>query len=111
MNILSKYQCAFWKDYIAQRWQLAKWEKWKPAVDSSYAYKALIADLAKAFDSLLHEVLIAEINAQRFQVKALKLMNNYLSQTNQRTKINKFSSSCEKIIVGVPQGSVIRPIF
>ena len=66
---------------------------------------ALLTDLQKAFESLLHEILVAELNAHGFDLKAFKLMNNYLSQTNQRTKINESSSSWEQIVYGVPQGS------
>ena len=46
-----------------------------------------MTDLSKAFDCLPHTLLIAELNAYGFRLKALKLMNN--SQGNQRTKTNK----------------------
>ena len=54
-------------------------------------------------------LLIAKLNAYRFCLKALKLMNN--SQENQRTKTNESYSSLEKIIFGVTQGSVLRHIL
>ena len=97
--------------YIAQHCLLARWEKWKQAVDNSQAFGALLTDLSKAVDSLPHEVLITELNAYGFRLKAFKLMNNYLSKNNQRTKINESSSSWEQIIFGVPQGSVLGPIL
>ena len=38
-------------------------------------------------------------------------MNNYLSQKNQRKKINEPYSSREHILFGVPQSSVLGPIL
>ena len=95
-EFLSNSRCVFWKGFCTTL---------------LVSKKALLPDLWKAFDTLPHEVLIAEFNAHRFRLKALKLMNNYLSQVNQRTKINESSSSWEQIIFGVFQGSVLGPIL
>ena len=87
--------------YIAQHCLLTKRKKWKQAVGT------LLTDL----DSLPHEILVAELNAHGFRLKAFKLTNNYLSQTNQRTKINESSSSWEEIINGVLQDLLFCSIF
>ena len=65
-EFLSKCQFVFWKGYITQHCLLAKWEKWKQAVDNSQALGALLTNISKAFDSLPLEVLIAELNAHGF---------------------------------------------
>lgn len=95
-EFLSNSRCVFWKGYCTTL-----------LVNK----KALLPDLWKAFHTLPHELLIAEFNAHRFRLKALKLMNHYLSQVNQRTKINESSSSWEQIIFGVLQGSVLGPVL
>ena len=41
-------------------------EKWKKSVDNGVAFGALLTDLSKAFDYLLHELLIAELDAYGF---------------------------------------------
>ena len=38
-------------------------------------------------------------------------MQNYLSNSKQRTKINTAYSSWEEILFGVPQGSILRPLL
>ena len=38
-------------------------------------------------------------------------LHSYLSKRRHRTKVNKFFSSWEELIKGVPQRSVIRPIL
>ena len=74
-------------------------------------FKALLIDLLKASDFLPHKALTVELIAHGFHLKAVKMMSNYLSQTNQRTKINEFSSSWEQIIFGVPQDLMLRAII
>ena len=50
-------------------------------------------DLSKAFDNLNHKLLIAELNACRFDESLLKLLHGYLSNRWYRIKFNnKFSS-------------------
>ena len=45
-----------------------KVRKWKQVLDNSPTFAALLPDLWKAFDSLSHEVSIAELNARGFEI-------------------------------------------
>ena len=45
------------------------------------------------------------------KVKSLLLMNSYLTNRWQRTKINTSSSSLTELLLGVPQGSVLGPLL
>ena len=67
--------------------------------------------MSKAFDTINHELLIAKLYAYRFSKDALKLIISYLTDHWQRTKINKLFSSWSALLQGVPQGSVLGPIF
>ena len=73
-NIISKYQCGFWKGFSTQ-----KNGKWKWSVGNSKMFGALLTDLSKAFDCLDHQLLIAKLNAYGFSLTALKQVHNYLS--------------------------------
>ena len=42
---------------------------------------------------------------------ALRLIQSYLSNRKQRTKINSEFSSWEEILFGVPQGSILGPLL
>ena len=86
-------------------------EKWKSAVDNKKVFGALLTDLSKAFDCLSHDLLIAKLNAYGFSMAALRLIQNYLSNWKQRTKINTEYSSWEEILFGALQGSILGPLL
>ena len=110
-QFLSKYQCGFRKGFSAQNSLLSMLEKWKSAVDNKKVSGALLTDLLKAFDCLSHYLLIAKLNAYGFSIAALILIQNYLSNRKQRTRINTEYSSWEEILFGVPQGSILGPLL
>ena len=90
---------------------LAMLEKWKLAVDNKRNFGALLTDLSKAFDCLPHDLLLAKLNAYGFSLPALRLVQSYLSNRKQRTKINSESSPWKEILFGVPQGSILGPLL
>ena len=53
------------------------WKKEK-AVDKGEYVSALFLDLSKAFDTIINDLLLAELRASRFSLNALKLMHRYL---------------------------------
>ena len=68
-------------------------------------------DLSKAFDTINHGLLIAKLYAYEFSKDALKLINSYMSDYWQRTKIDKSFSFWSALLKGVQQGSVLGPIW
>ena len=110
-NIFSKYQCGFQKGYSAQHCLLVMIEKWKKVVDNGGAFDALLTDLSKAFDCIPHDLIIAKLEAYGFQIDALRLVHDYLSNRKQRVKLNETFSSWRNIEYGVPQGSILRSLL
>ena len=70
----------------------------------------LLTDLSR-HDCLVHDLLIAKLNAYGFDYTALSLINNYLSDRKQCNKIGEAFSKWSDIIIGVPQGSILGPLF
>ena len=68
-------------------------------------------DLSKTFDYLSHELIIAKLSAYGFSLSALKLIHNYLSKRQLRTKISPSYSTWKDILFGVLQGSILGPIL
>ena len=68
-------------------------------------------DLSKAFDTINHELLIAKLEAYGFEEGALEIVQSYLSNRWQRTKVNSSFSTWKELLCGVPQGSVLGPLL
>ena len=110
-NIFSNQQCDFRKGCSTQHCLLVMLETWKRSVNKSKVFGALLTDLSKAFDCLDHELLTVKLHAYGFSLPALRLINDYLSNRKQRTKIENTYSSWLDIIFGVLQGSVPGPLL
>ena len=91
--ILSKFQYGFRKSYAAQHCLLMMLETWKEATDNNKAFGALLTDLSKAFDCLSHDLLIVKLHAYGFDLASLKILQDYLTNRKQRTKVDLFYSS------------------
>ena len=110
-EILSQYQCGFRKGFNAQHCLASMIETWREAIDNGGCFGALLTDLSKAFDCLLHDLLIAKLHAYGLDMKSLKFIYSYLNNRKQRVKINNQYSSFEEILFGVPQGSILGPLL
>ena len=80
-------------------------------LDENFVVGAVLTDLSKAFDCIAHDLLIAKLAAYGFSGTALRYVYSYLSNRKQCVRINDTYSNYQKIISGVPQGSILRPIF
>ena len=100
--------------WISPRFQhclLAMTENWQKYLDRDGASEALLTDLSKAFKCLLDDLFIAKVSAYGFDYESLTLIQSYISNRQQRTKVNNTYSTYSDITFGVPQGSVLGPLL
>ena len=71
----------------------------------------VLIDLKKAFDTVDHQILLRKLELYGVKDQALSLLNLYLSNRSQKCHMNGFLSSERMIRCGVPQGSILGPLF
>ena len=74
-------------------------------------FGALLTDLSIAFACLDHELPIAKLNAYCSRLPVSRLINDYLSNRRQRTRIGNLFSDWSEVILGVPQGPILGPLL
>ena len=80
-------------------------------VDNSKCNIAVYLDLAKAFETVNHEILLQKLYHNGIRGIALDLFKSYLSNRMQCVKCNGVTSTLLKLICGVPQGSTLGPLL
>ena len=68
-------------------------------------------DLSKAFDTLIHSILLDKLSHYGVNGVAKKLLQSYLSNRRQVVDFNGSTSDTLEIKTGVPQGSVLGPFL
>lgn len=72
---------------------------------------AVFIDLAKAFDTVSHKILLSVLERYGVRGTVLELIKSYLTDRYQMVRINNVLSRKIKIEMGVPQGTVLGPIL
>ena len=73
--------------------------------------KSTFLDISKAFGKVWHEGLIFKLKTYGVEGNLLKLLENYLTDHQQRVVLNGRMSLSQNIYAGVPQGSVLGPLL
>ena len=68
-------------------------------------------DLTKAFDLVNHDILVGKLQTYGVRGHVLTLVKSYLSNRQQYTKVKGEISDIATVSCGVPQGSVLGPLF
>ena len=79
--------------------------------DDNYEVRGVFLDISKAFDKVWHEGLIFKLKQNGISGKLLILITDFLKNRKQRVVLNGQVSSWADIQAGVPQGSILGPLF
>ena len=78
---------------------------WYVNLDRKLFNLVVLIDLKKAFDPVDHQILLRKLEFYGVKGQALSLLKSYLTNRNQKFQIPNYISC------GVPQGSILGPLF
>ena len=81
------------------------------SVDKNKVTAGVFIDLAKAFDTIDHGILLKKLQHYGIRGVAFSLFRSYLCCRKQYVVLNETKSELLTITCGVPQGSILGPIL
>ena len=86
-------------------------EKLRKIRDKTRIFAAVLKDLSKTFNCILHNLAIAKLSAYVFDRKSLIFISPYLKSRKQRTRVGLAFSDYLNLLFGVSQGSILVSIL
>ena len=108
---LNSLLCGFRKAHSSQHALFKLLQAWQEELGKSGFVETILMDLSKAYDSLPHDLLVAKFEAYSIDKNGSNLIHNDLTNRKQRKKISSSYSDWYDIVRGVPQGSILGPLF
>ena len=110
-DLLSIKQGGFRKDFSTVKSILNLTEDLFDNMNNGLVTAAVFIDLRKAFDTVDHKILLKKLRLMGIEGDLFEWCVNYLSNRMQRTLANNTHSKELLLQCGVPQGSVLGPLF
>ena len=110
-DILFKHQFGFRPGHSTSHALINFLNKVANAVDCQKYLAGIFLDLSKAFDTLDHEILLSKLEACGITGIAHQWVTDYFRNRIQYVQIGDSKSDGLRQICGVPQGSILGPLF
>ena len=81
------------------------------SIDDGLKTRAIFLDISKAFDKVWHEGLLFKLKQNGISGNFLNVITDFLYQRKQGVVLNGQHSSWTNVPAGVPQGSILGPLF
>ena len=110
-NVLCDNQYGFRKNRSPSLALIDLCDKISSAFDRREHAIGVFLDLSKAFDTVNHVILFDKLEHYGIRGLALEWVKSYFSERKQFVEFNNVRSSPQGISCGVPQGSILWPLF
>ena len=110
-EIIYPYQFGFRHTYSTTMALIEITDQLRMQMENKDITIGIYIDLSKAFDLVNHSILTSKLQSYGIRGIAIELIRSYLSNRSQYTKIEHAKSDIKNIMCGVPQGSVLGPLF
>ena len=109
--MISKYQSGFTTGDSTTNQFLFISNEFSKALDAGKEIRVVFFDISKAFDRVWHKGLKYKLSKMGILGNLLEWIKSYLNSRKQRVVINGIESDWIYINAGVPQGSILGPLF
>ena len=110
-NLLSSNQSGFKPGDSCTNQLLSISHEIYSSLDKNLETRAVFLDISKAFDRVWHEGLIHKLKLNGIQGNLLNVLTSFLNSRKQRVVLNGQCSDWKNVSAGVPQGSILGPLF
>ena len=110
-KLLSDNQFGFRRSHSTSSALLDATNEWYVNMDRGLYNLVVFLDLKKAFDTVDHKILLGKLMAYGIKGQAYNLISSYLEDRRQLCQVNGKNSGQENIRCGVPQQSILGPLF
>ena len=110
-KLLSQSQYGFQAAHSTEQAILYLTDKISKRFENKLYTLGIFFDLSKAFDTVNHKILLEKLNHYGITGSSLSWLCSYLTNRKQCVKIENHYSNFQKIVCGVPQGSILGPLL
>ena len=110
-SLISDDQFGFRKGHSTSMALIHLHTKIAESIDQNKFSIGIFLDLAKAFDTVNHAVLLRKLDYYGVRGIALEWFKSYLSNSTQQVHFLNSTSHVQHVSCGVPQGSILGPLL
>ena len=102
-TLLHKNQSGFRKNHSTESALILMTDTWLKAINEGKLVGCAMIDFRKAFDLVVHQLLLKKLRIYKFSDMSLSWFKSYLDNRTQQVVINNSSSNSGEVMCGVPR--------
>ena len=110
-NFITKQQHGFLSGRSTITNLLESLSDWTLTIDNKQTNTVVYVDFSKAFDSVSHTKLITKLKGYGVDGDLLNIIDDFLTDRQQKTRVGRRLSTTQKLTSGVVQGSCLGPLL